>query len=579
MRFRLRRERVGGPTDGWSAHTPSTNTKQLEYLASAVAGRKLHVTEVPGPHSYTDGTRLFLARTDKGIPGDEELLTMCVQAAMVGAGSLDSAELRRILGRPDVVRRYMTLEARRAIAVQGHVVPPHVADRICSHWDGDPPRDPDASALMACQDSSVPEAPAAFGSILRRAVPKQSAAPLQQKDLDEDQPDGEPEPELDDEEDSVQKKEKSKSSAIISAPFENPMSKLMQSILGGKSQADEDDGGGDSGVKSAVAPKALPSEHARVVRGVAPKLKAREPGGAGLSYPEWDFRAGAYRPDWCRVLPLDPAPRPDSEPAAHRTDRELSRGVIKLALTFERHNREIIGDALDLAALVDFQVTRSAGESPNGNVFQARKRTASDLSALVLLDCSGSGAETSGGVPIWEQERQVAADIVGALEHAGVRVALHGFNSHGRQVRFLRVKTFEDRFAAKARRRLAALEPAGFTRMGAAVRHARYVLDRQGGTARKLLIVISDGLPYDDDYEDEYSERDTAMALEEAAAAGIGCACFSVASSTSSEALDRVWRSATHARLPIGRKWAQPIAPALRTTMTQASRQTTARAR
>lgn len=563
---------MGGPTDGWSTHTPSANTKQLEYLARAVAGRRLHVTEVPGPHSYTDGTTLFLARTEQGIPGDEELLTTCVQAAMVGAGSLDSAELRRILGRPEVVRRYVTLETRRAVTVQSHVVPPHVAERICRHWGGDPPSDADASALMARQDSSVPEAPAVFGSILRRAVPKLSAAPLRRSDLDDDPVAAEPE--LDDDEDSVQKK-KSKSSAIISAPFENPMSKLMQSILGGKSQADEDDGGGDSGVKSAVAPTALRSEHARVVRAVAPKVKAREPSGAGLNYPEWDFRAGAYRPDWCRVLPLDPAPRPDLEPDAHRTDRELSRGVIKLALAFERHNREVIGDALDLTALVDFEVTRMAGESPNGNVFQARKRTANDLSVLVLLDCSGSGAESSGGTPIWDQERQVAIDLVAAFEHAGVRVALHAFNSHGRQVRFLRVKTFEDRLGPKARRRLAALEPSGFTRMGAAVRHARHVLDRQGGTARKLLVVISDGLPYDDDYEGDYSERDTARALEEAAAAGVGCACFSVASSTTTEALDRVWGSATHARLPIGRKWAHPIAPALRATMTQASRQTT----
>jgi nitric oxide reductase NorD protein len=569
---------VGGPTDCWSTHTPSANTKQLEYLASAVAGRKLHVTEVRGPHSYTDGTTLFLARTEAGVPRHEEVLTVCVQAAIAGIGSLDSAELRRILGRPEIVRRYVTLEARRAVAVQGHVVPPHVADRICRHWDGDLPRDPDASALMACQDSSVPEAPAVFGSILRRAVPKLSAAPLRRSDLDDDASTAEPEPELDDDEDSGQKK-KSDSSAIIAAPFENPMTKLMQSLLGGKSQADEDDGGGDSGVKSAVAPKALPSQHARVVRGVPPKVKAREPSGAGFSYPEWDFRAGAYRPEWCRVLPLDPAPRPDLEPAVHRTDRELARGVIKLALTYERHNREIIGDALDLAALVDFEVTRSAGESPNGSVFQARKRTANDLSALVLLDCSGSGAEASGGIPIWEQERQVAIDLVGAFEHAGVRVALHAFNSHGRQVRFLRVKTFEDRLGLKARKRLAALEPAGFTRMGAAIRHARHVLDRQGGTTRKLLIVISDGLPYDDDYEGDYSERDTARALEEAAAAGVGCACFTVASSTTSEALGRVWGSATHARLPSGRKWAQPIAPALRATMTQASRQTTGRTR
>jgi nitric oxide reductase activation protein len=291
----------------------------------------------------------------------------------------------------------------------------------------------------------------------------------------------------------------------------------------------------------------------------------------GIAYPEWDFRAGAHRSDWCSVLERDPAPRPDSEPIHVPANRPLLRAAVRVTTARERHNRQSTGDALDLAALVRFEVMRRAGETPDGRVFQARLPTASDLSVLLLLDCSGSAAETAGAQPIFEHQRLVAAQFLGAFVAAGARVAAYGFSSRGRTLEFLRVKAFDDGYAQPARQRLACLQPSGYTRMGAAIRHATHVLKTVGGTGRSLLVVISDGLPYDDDYEGAYAEQDTRHALEEAAARGVGCACFTVESPTNPSVLERLWGSATYVQLSTERRWTDPVEAALSSAMRTAA--------
>jgi len=63
--------------------------------------------------------------------------------------------------------------------------------------------------------------------------------------------------------------------------------------------------------------------------------------------------------------------------------------------------------------------------------------------------------------------------------------------------------------------------------MGAAVRHATAQLRRTEARS-KFLVVMSDGLPYDEDYGDDYGERkdayaisDTVRAFDEAEVAGV----------------------------------------------------------
>jgi nitric oxide reductase activation protein len=137
------------------------------------------------------------------------------------------------------------------------------------------------------------------------------------------------------------------------------------------------------------------------------------------------------------------------------------------------------------------------------------------------------------------------------LEQLGDRVAVYGFRSHGRAaVHLLAVKPFAQRFSAGGRARLNQLQPVGYTRLGAGIRHAGEILKTEAGTPNRLLLVLSDGFPYDDGYESRYAEADAHKALAELRADGVACLCLSIGASTPTEALDRVFGSASHANAP-----------------------------
>ena len=106
---------------------------------------------------------------------------------------------------------------------------------------------------------------------------------------------------------------------------------------------------------------------------------------------------------------------------------------------------------------------------------------------------------------------------------------------------------FRSRFGAGGRAQLNQLEPAGYTRIGAAIRHSGELLKTQAGTPNRLLLVLSDGFPYDDGYESRYAEADAHKALEEVRSDGVACLCLSIGASTAPEALHRVFGSASHA--------------------------------
>ena len=137
-----------------------------------------------------------------------------------------------------------------------------------------------------------------------------------------------------------------------------------------------------------------------------------------------------------------------------------------------------------------------------------------------------------------------------ALHGLGDRVALYGFRSQGRTaVQVVPVKRFGERFDARTRRRLNGLAPGGYTRMGAAIRHGSSVLEEQGGTVRRLLVVLSDGFAYDHKYEGDYAEADARRALAEARRRGTACLCLSIGAGTDAESLRRVFGTAAYASL------------------------------
>ena len=111
--------------------------------------------------------------------------------------------------------------------------------------------------------------------------------------------------------------------------------------------------------------------------------------------------------------------------------------------------------------------------------------------------------------------------VVEALEAIGDAYGIYGFSGHGREnVEFHVIKDLDESFDDAVRRRIDKIEPIRSTRMGPAIRHAVTKLNEYDAKV-KILILVSDGRPQDEEYgrergEKEYAVHDTKRALLEA---------------------------------------------------------------
>lgn len=521
---------------------------RYELLAHAIAGRPVAVLSGAGERSYTDGESIFVAE----LQGAELVASVAAQAGLLAAGSLEPRVMARIAGRRALRLRYLTLEARRAASLLAPALPHWLERMLAELYDGDPPSSAQESLAWALQPRRrVPEAPAWLGTIkpilVLRAGPVTDAAAPTEQDLAGQSP-TQSLRELDDEEES----ERSRILELFSAPIRNPLASLVQKFFNmGRSPSAEGSGGEELPVSGQrFGPVGAKAKRAQVAPGLVPALSATP---IGQRYPEWDYRANAYRQDHCSVAEFDPPPveaGDEGDSAPRVRDVKLRRELARLGLSYERHRREPDGDVLDLTALVELMVDRALGHPGDPRVYESKRRTAHDLGVLVLLDVTGSTGESAQGRRVFDEQRRLVSRLTAALEELGDRVATYGFYSRGREaVRYLRVKDFDDRFDVAAQRRLAALAPGGYTRLGAAIRHGTTLVSDRAGTAQQLLVLVGDGLPYDDGYEHRYAQEDSRRALKEAIAGGVGCACLSVRSSTPDEVLERVWGEIPHRRL------------------------------
>jgi nitric oxide reductase NorD protein len=264
-------------------------------------------------------------------------------------------------------------------------------------------------------------------------------------------------------------------------------------------------------------------------------------------YPEWDFRARRYRRDWCAVYERFPL----SAMTVHAL-RETLTTYADLLPHIRRHLEHIVPDGyrlvrrvehgsdLDLDASLEALIDLRAGIAPSERVEARRERGRRDIAVAFLLDLSASTAEYLKAPPnarpryshaqrIIDVERQCVALLLGAMEKLGDAYAIYGFSGSGPEyVDFLVIKDLQEQLSNEVAGRVAAIEPIRGTRMGAAIRHTTHKL--RGAEARtKLLLLISDGRPYDNDYGVEYGIRgrldyamhDTRVALDEARRAGL----------------------------------------------------------
>lgn len=561
----------GAPEAGLDDGALSRSDAELfSLLAAAVAGRRLLITGGGGEYAWSDGERILVADIDDHADVRDGLV---IQAALVASGSLDARTVARLAGRRRLRRRYLTLEALRAADELASVMPSRVADRVAAAYDAPAPRSREESlSRTLSNDEAVPEAPAWMGTIkpgkVILASPSVAATAPTEKDKQGLSKEVDV-PELDDEEES----EPSKIMKLFQAPaMNNRLAEYFQKLMGmGRTPQAEGAGGAEMPVASHRAGKVgANAERAddAVVRSVGLELPP-----SGRLYPEWDYLSGQYRRDWCAVAEYDPRPAEDGARVAGDTDQRLRRELARLGLAYERHRRQDEGDVLDITALVDLVADRNMGvDDGDHRVYEARRKTAHDLGVLVLLDTTGSTGESDDGARIFDEQRELAARLTATLDELGDRVATYGFQSWGRQsIQFLHVKGFDDRYDHAAQGRIAALQPAGFTRLGAAIRHGTFLLSERSGTTNNLLVVIGDGLPYDDGYEHRYAQEDCRKALEEAVLAGVGCVCLSMRSATNADILDRVWGHVPYAALERPSELARQVGPLFRSALKEAA--------
>ena len=274
---------------------------------------------------------------------------------------------------------------------------------------------------------------------------------------------------------------------------------------------------------------------------------------ASFVYPEWDHVKGAYRRNWClvRETQLDPGP---STRYFDETLQAYGALVPEIRRQIERLSREGLrkvhrlphGEELDLDAAIDARIDQRIGHVPSEHVYVSRQKLARDVAAAFLVDVSSSTAEhveppangTAAALAlpsgralhgrnyrtILDLEKETIALLMTALERIGDTYGIYCFSGTGREnVRFMVVKDLEERLSDRIAARLSNMKPVHTTRMAPAIRHAiRKLRSHEAGT--RLLVLISDGRPFDLDYGQEYGDnaeieyaiRDTRAALEEA---------------------------------------------------------------
>jgi hypothetical protein len=253
-------------------------------------------------------------------------------------------------------------------------------------------------------------------------------------------------------------------------------------------------------------------------------------------YDEWDNTLEDYKKEWCRVREIDmPA---TSLLFYDRTVQEQYGMVSLLRRHFgllrpdriKRIFREERGDDLDLDALIESVVERQAGIAPSDRVYIRRDKKLRDVSVAFLVDMSYSTGEAlPSGKRIIDVEREGLVMMAEALESIGDQWAVYGFSTERRdKVDFYVIRDFDEPFSDEVKMRFEGIKPMAQTRLGAAIRHANRLLGRQNSLIR-LLILLSDGRPYDIDYGDvDYAVEDTKMALWEGRTKGINSYCITV---------------------------------------------------
>lgn len=269
-----------------------------------------------------------------------------------------------------------------------------------------------------------------------------------------------------------------------------------------------------------------------VLDGPSFEVDDRRPG-SGIPYPEWNYKKACYRNDWCFIQETqqkddNPVWLQQAETRHRALILDLKKRIATIANEWQKAKRQPFGSEFDLEAVVEGEVARRSGFTPDELCYIDRHRTLHDVAAYVLMDQSFSTDSWVNNARVLDTICDTILCVGEVLEDYIERFAIAGFSSNTRrQCSFHQVKGFDDDWT-KSRARLGGLDANGYTRIGPALRHAQELLMREDAE-RKLIILITDGRPCDyDQYEGTYGIRDVKKAIEDGRQHGILTHAFAI---------------------------------------------------
>lgn len=239
-----------------------------------------------------------------------------------------------------------------------------------------------------------------------------------------------------------------------------------------------------------------------------------------IAYDEWDYAKQAYKDNYCKVYP-----KHIKEANVNYYKRTIAdnsstlMGLRKMLSSvdnkYQQQRRQTQGEEFDIDAITDLFVDVKSGHTPSEKIYLSKRKKEKDISILLLLDVSLSSDGYAAGNKVIDVEKQVSILFGEILNEYNIDFSINCFYSKTRNhSTFTTIKDFDDNWN-KAKYKVGAVEPSGYTRIGTALRHAGALLSKRS-TKNKWVILLSDGKPNDyDRYEGKYGINDVKQALRE----------------------------------------------------------------
>ena len=196
-----------------------------------------------------------------------------------------------------------------------------------------------------------------------------------------------------------------------------------------------------------------------------------------IPYDEWDYSKRTYKDNFCKVYP-----RSILKTDVNYYKKAITKngstliGLRKMLTTvnnkFQQQRKQTQGEEFDIDAITDLYVDVHSGHTPSEKIYISRRKKEKDVSILLLLDSSLSSDGYAAGNRVIDVEKQVSILFGEILDEFNIDFSINSFYSKTRNhSTYTTMKGFDEDWN-KAKFKIGAIEPSGYTRIGPALRHS-----------------------------------------------------------------------------------------------------------